>query len=463
MLFNSLPFLFFIVLFAAGWPLARRRDGSRWVYIIACSLFFYGWWNWKYVPLLVATALVDFAAGLAIHVWRKHARKFLLASILMNLGVLGYFKYWFVVASAIDATSRQLGLPLGLHVERWILPVGISFYTFQSMSYTIDIYWGRLTPTRNPLHFLAAISFFPHLVAGPIMRAGKLLPQLLSGNPASSGAKVEGLRLLVHGYFKKMVIADNLSGLVDSAFTSPVSFHSGFEWWVIMAMFSMQIYCDFSGYSDIGRGIARWCGYDFGVNFRHPYAATSIREFWQRWHISLSSWFRDYVYLPLGGSHGSEAATCRNITVTMLLSAIWHGAGLTYLVWGALHAAYMVAGRFASGGLAAVAPWLRALAGRPLLWVQVMLAWVFFRALSTQQAAEIVGAMFGMHSLAMGLSSTAMIFLVVGIVHEATTYFLDRREPEQPIRTTEALGLAMLVVACVFLRGPAGAFIYFQF
>src|SRR5262249_53511384 len=158
--------------------------------------------------------------------------------------------------------------------------------------------------------------------AGPIMRAGKLLPQLLFGGPASSGAKAEGLRLVVHGYFKKVVIADNLSGLVDSAFGSPVSLHSGLEWWIIMAMFSMQIYCDFSGYSDIGRGIARWCGYDFGINFRHPYASASIREFWQRWHISLSTWFRDYVYLPLGGSRGGEATTYRNIVVTMLLSAV---------------------------------------------------------------------------------------------------------------------------------------------
>ncbi len=463
MLFNSLPFLFFIVLFAAGWPLARRRDGSRWAYIIACSLFFYGWWEWRYVLLLVATALVDFAAGLAIHASRKHARKFLLASILLNLGVLGYFKYWFAVAAAIGATGRQLGLPVDLHVEQLILPVGISFYTFQSMSYTIDIYRGQLTPTRNPLHFLAAISFFPHLVAGPIMRAGKLLPQLLSGKPADSGAKAEGLRLVVHGYFKKVVIADNLSGLVDTAFASQVNLHSGLEWWVIMAMFSMQIYCDFSGYSDIGRGIARWFGYDFGVNFRHPYAAASIREFWQRWHISLSSWFRDYVYLPLGGSRGSETTTRRNIAVTMLLSAIWHGAGLTYVVWGALHAAYMIAGRMASGTVARMANFVRAPAGYLVLWVQVMLAWVFFRATSAVQATEIAGTMFGMRSLELGLSRTALFFFVLGIVHEVTTYFLDRREPDQPIRTAEALGLAMLAVACVFLRGPAGAFIYFQF
>jgi D-alanyl-lipoteichoic acid acyltransferase DltB (MBOAT superfamily) len=463
MLFNSLPFLIFILLFAAGWPLARRHDTSRWAFIIVSSLVFYGWWKWEYVLLLVATALVDFSAGLAIHASRKHARKILIASILLNLGVLGYFKYWFAVVSAIGATGRQLGLPLELHVEQLILPVGISFYTFQSMSYTIDIYRGQLAPTRNVLHFLASISFFPHLVAGPIMRAGKLLPQLLSGKPAGNGAKAEGLRLVVHGYFKKVVIADNLSGLVDSAFASPVGLHSGLEWWVIMAMFSMQIYCDFSGYSDIGRGIARWCGYDFGVNFRHPYAASSIREFWQRWHISLSSWFRDYVYLPLGGSRRSEANTRRNIAVTMLLSAIWHGAGLTFIVWGALHAAYMIAGRVASGAIARLANLVRTPAGLLLVWVQVMLAWVFFRASSTEQAISIIRLMFGVNSLAMELSRTALAFLVLGIVHEVTTCFLDRRKPEQPIRTLEAVSLAMLAVACVFLRGPANAFVYFQF
>ncbi|MCB1545933.1 MAG: MBOAT family protein [Rhodoblastus sp.] len=463
MLFNSFVFLVFFCVFMLGWPIARQTAPRRWIYIVVFSLFFYGWWDWRYVLLLVATGFVDFCAGLLIYRHRRIARPVLIFSIVVNLFVLGLFKYSFVVAQGLNASAAHFGLDLGLPVVQWILPVGISFYTFQSMSYTIDVYQGKCEPTHSFLHFLAAISMFPHLVAGPIMRASKLLPQLIEARVPDRVERFEGLRLITHGYFKKVVIADNLALTINDAFGGAASLHTGAEWWIIATMFAMQIYCDFSGYSDIARGLAKWMGYEFTLNFAHPYTSTSLREFWERWHISLSTWFRDYVYIPLGGSRRGELLGHRNLFITMVLSAIWHGPGLTYVMWGVIHAGFLSLERATGWPQRLSRLPLGAVAGWAIVVAQVWIAWIFFRATSIEQALGIVGRMLSPSSLSINFSTTALLFLAVGVVHEFYTWRLDKRSDTRTIPAWEAATLVLTLVACVFFRGPGNTFIYFQF
>jgi D-alanyl-lipoteichoic acid acyltransferase DltB (MBOAT superfamily) len=293
MLFNSTAFIVFFIVFMCTWPIMRRRDNTRWIYITIMSFFFYGWWNWKYMFLLAGTGLIDFFAGLAMEKYPKRKGTILFFSLFGNLGPLIFYKYVPFFATNINSIVQVFGYELNLPVVQFILPVGISFYTFLSMSYAIDIYRGELTPTHNVFHYFALLSLFPHLVAGPIVRAADILPQLMKVTKTTEQMRWDGLSLVSLGYFKKVVIADNLAPAVNAAFASAVPLDSAAYWWVIMAMFAFQIYCDFSGYSDIARGLAKWIGIEFMVNFDHPYISTSFREFWSRWHISLSTWFRD--------------------------------------------------------------------------------------------------------------------------------------------------------------------------
>ncbi|MBN2445122.1 MAG: MBOAT family protein, partial [Phycisphaerae bacterium] len=346
-----------------------------------------------------------------------------------------------------------------------------SFYTFQSMSYTIDVYRGQLRPTGNVLHFFAYLSMFPQLVAGPIVRASHLLPQLESVRRTTETERWEGLRLVVGGYFKKVVIADSLAPVVNAAFGSSELVPAGSYWWVVTAMFACQIYCDFSGYSDIARGLARWMGYDFPLNFNHPYIATGFRDFWSRWHISLSTWFRDYVYIPLGGSRRGPAAAHGNMWVTMLVSGLWHGAAWTFVVWGVLHAAFLSLerwtrwperlGRIAGGHVLAL---VLTLAG-------VLVAWVFFRAESLGQALSIAGLMFDPRTFSAEAIRQhlhwreLLLVAIVAVRHAAFFPHLPRVTWPNvvPARVWQPVAVATLVWACVFLRGPGSAFIYFQF
>ena len=466
MLFNSRVFVIFAVAFFAFWPLARRSMNGRWLYIVVCSFIFYGWWDWRYVPLLVATGLVDFLAGLAM-TWRPHRKLLiLLVSLGANLGTLAVFKYSAFAATNLNVLANSLGAAWKIPVVTLILPVGISFYTFQSLSYTIDIYRGHLKATRNPLHFFAAISLFPHLVAGPIMRASSLLPQLEEDVKPTSAQLWGGLHLIAHGFFKKMVIADNLAPVVNEAFAGQFVAHSFLDWWAIVAMFAFQIYCDFSGYSDIARGLAKWMGYEFMLNFDHPYLATSLREFWTRWHISLSTWFRDYVYVPLGGSRKGELRGHINMWITMLLSGLWHGAAWTFVVWGAIHAFFL--------SLERITTWpekLRAIPfGRVLALVivmaQVAIAWVFFRATNMDQATEIVGRMLRPDHLSLTVSRAGLFFLALAIGREI--YCWHRPKIVARLRLPSFVAgdiawYAAVLTAAVYLRGTGSAFIYFQF
>lgn len=472
LLFNSLGFFAFAAIFFAAWPLVCRHATSRYVAITAASLVFYGAWDPRFVLLLLGTALSDFLFGIGMSRSPRHKKFLLAASLTVNLGALFVFKYSSFAARTLDAVTARLGHPThaaeGVPAFVAILPPGISFYTFQSMSYTIDVYRGTLKPTRNPLQFLAFISMFPQLVAGPIVRAKDLLPRLATHTAPSREARFSAVSLVVLGYFKKVVIADNLARAVTEIYDAPGS-SSPLLYWLATLMFAAQIYADFSGYSDIARGLARLMGYEFPLNFDHPYTSRSMREFWQRWHITLSTWFRDYVYLPLGGN---RAHATRNLWVTMLLSGLWHGASFTFVAWGAWHALLLSVERWTRWPERAQKSDLGRMLSAPIVFVLTLLGWVFFRAHTLHGALAILRSMLGLessHALS-DLSSlrAPLFFLALGIVTEVLTAWRDRRHTEAE-RTAMApgllrpVGVALLIASCIYLRGPGNAFIYFQF
>lgn len=467
MLFNSLIFIAFAIVFFLVSKIIGGNVKGRLIFLTIASFFFYGWWDWRFLSLIAISGLIDYFAALSIARYPSR-KKFLLGlSIVANLGSLSLFKYSGFIAENIDNILGLHGtFSLAANIPEFFLitPVGISFYTFQSMSYTFDVYRGKLKPTKSILQFFAYLSMFPQLVAGPIVRAESMLPQLLKVTPVTNDKRWVGFQLIVRGYFKKMVIADNLAPLVMAAFSAPEINSSAMFWWGAIIAFAFQIYCDFAGYSDIARGLAMWMGYDFPDNFNHPYISTSIREFWERWHISLSTWFRDYLYIPLGGNRLGKFRSYINLCVTMLISGLWHGAAWTFVAWGAVHAFFASFERFTGWpeklGRSAGAKFI----GWFLVSLQVLVAWVFFRAESINQAWEILKVMFsfkGTMSLGWGLDAT--IFISIMILRElfAALHFDDKLKGKHPI--VEMLFYAILIALIIFFRGEGSEFIYFQF
>ena len=472
--FNSIIFLIFGALFFALWPFAKKADNRRWIYITAASFLFYGWWDWRFLFLLLGAGLVDYLAGRAMVAWPAYKRYFLFASLAGNLGSLSVFKYAGFIADNVSLLLGSLGYPCDLASRlpefTLILPVGISFFTFQSMSYTIDVYRGRMKPVTNLFHFFAFLSMFPQLVAGPIVRARDLIPQLEKNRDTTEEERWEGLKLIVGGYFKKVVIADNLAPFVNTAFAAVPSPDSSLYWWLVIAAFAFQIFFDFAGYSDIARGLAKWMGYDFLVNFDHPYTSTSLREFWARWHISLSTWFRDYVYIPLGGSKKGESWGHVSMWLTMVISGLWHGAAFHFLVWGAVHALFLSIER--------ITLWPERLKRLPcgsalallLVLFQVLIAWVFFRAQDITQAFAIIGTMLEFNGR-LGFPTTeafkvGVLYLSLGMAMELYHFSnLDIRKWFSPAvyRSVEVVSVAVLMALSVFFRGAGMQFIYFQF
>lgn len=470
MRFNSPVFVGFALLFFLAWPVVRRQRRVGWATLTLASFVFYGWWDWRYLFLLIYTGLIDFSAGLAMERYPRRKKAFLVASLFGNVGSLAVFKYSGFLMSNVNVALHAFGASYQLPVMNLILPVGISFYTFESLSYTIDVYKGHFKPTKDILQFFGFLSMFPHLVAGPVIRPADLLPQLDKNDSPTEVQKWDGLKLIVMGYFKKMVIADNLAPIVNSAFGGNTLVHSGPYWWVVTTMFALQIYCDFSGYTDIARGLAKWMGYEFPLNFNHPYIADSIKDFWARWHISLSTWFRDYVYIPLGGSKKGAFASHKNMWITMLLSGLWHGAAWHFIIWAALHSFYLSIER--------ITDWPRRVRSLPggrfigsvILLCMVWVSWVFFRAVTTAQAARIVSIMFSFHladwAPVAQISSMAIFVMVVGIVMEAYHYFglnTMRIGYSRLVQVGEPVMLSLMLACCVYLQGPGNAFIYFQF
>ena len=390
MLFNSYVFWVFLAIVLLAYALLRHRAQNR--MLLVASYIFYGWWDWRFLTLIVISTVIDYFVALGIE--RNNAprrRKILLSlSVGANLGLLGIFKYYDFFVSEFNDLLISLGLTTHLPLLHVILPVGISFYTFQTMSYTIDVYRHQTKPTTRFLDFALYVCFFPQLVAGPIERSGQLLPQVLNHRPVGGDNFRNGLYLVVLGMFKKVVIADNLAAVVNTIFNNDIAEISGLECLVGVYAFAFQIYGDFSGYSCIAQGVAKWMGFDLMHNFRMPYFAESPSDFWRRWHISLSTWLRDYLYIPLGGNRGATWFTYRNLMITMLLGGLWHGANWTFVAWGGFHGILLCAYR----------PFERKKDGPkqalPLRLIKIFImfhlvcfSWLLFRAETMAQAWEM--------------------------------------------------------------------------
>lgn len=390
MLFNSLSFAIFLpVVFALYWML-RQHLKSQNILLLISSYVFYGWWDARFLSLIVASTVVDFFLGKYLVKAKSMAsRKWLLsASMLFNLGLLGVFKYYNFFIENFAHLAHSLGFHTDPTLLSIALPVGISFYTFQTMSYTIDIYRKQLEPTHDFIAFAAFVGYFPQLVAGPIERASNLLPQITKPRSFNYQKAVDGLRQALWGFFKKVVIADAVAPFVDQAFTDPNLYSSS----ALIAgafLFSIQIYCDFSGYSDIAIGISKLFGIDLMQNFRTPYFSRDIAEFWRRWHISLSTWFRDYLYIPLGGSRGSTLLKVRNTFAIFIVSGFWHGANWTFIIWGLINALLFLPLLLAKRNRNNLDhPSLKDFHRIAITFIITTIAWVFFRANSLAHAID---------------------------------------------------------------------------
>lgn len=465
MLFNSIPFLFFIVLFFGVWLKLKHHETMRWLWICAMSFVFYGWWDWRFLFLLIGTGSIDYFCGKGI-LNTRYRKTYLWLSVISNIGSLLIFKYSAFIAASLDSALMYFGL--NSHFQSSIpeftlvLPVGISFYTFNSLSYTIDLYKGKSKPADSWLHFMAFISFFPHLVAGPIIRARDILTQLKQPATVDQLSLYHGIKTIIYGFFQKMVLADNLAVFVNAGFNQTTQTTGTLQWWICMLAFTFQIYFDFNGYSSIARGIAKICGIHFRLNFNQPYRASSFSDFWRRWHISLSSFFRDYVYIPLGGNRNGKWSALRNQWITMLLSGIWHGASWVFVLWGALHAFFL---SLEKQVLSFIPVLKHSIAWRLFVFIGVVLAWVLFRAGSLSDATFVYAQMLSWHSglgLIEILKSNVSIWLMIGMAWEWVNWkTISRRIGMLPI--AEALILSIMLIMVLFFRGPEQQFIYFQF
>jgi D-alanyl-lipoteichoic acid acyltransferase DltB (MBOAT superfamily) len=471
MIFNSLTFvLFLLIVFSLYWLLDRRRQN---VLLLVASYVFYGWWDWRFLSLILASSLWDYWLGQRIDTAAPGRKKrWLMTSILTNLGLLGLFKYFNFFADSFVGVARALGFEAGFTTLHIILPVGISFYTFQSLSYTIDVYRGQCAPHRNLVEFLAYVAFFPQLVAGPIERATHLLGQFSAERTFDVEKAKDGVRQMLWGYFQKIVIADGLADYVNNVY-GRLGQANGGELLLATYFFAIQIYCDFAGYTNIAIGCARLFGFGLMRNFAYPYFSRNIAEFWQRWHISLSTWFRDYLYIPLGGNRGAFRFIVFNVLVTFTVSGLWHGANWTFVVWGLLNGLYFIPVLFLrryrgeEKGTARTTAGLRDLGSIVLTFHLTLFAWIFFRAESLGQAGQIIGAIAGTFDLKTFLIEGLKLKLLIALMLAIEWAQRDKQHPLEigafpaPARwlAYNAVGLVILFLG-TFKYTP---FIYFQF
>ncbi len=469
MLFPTATFaIFFLCVLPLSW-LAMPRP-HRWrPFIVAASYVFYSWWDWRFVFLLAGSTLWNQLLAVAIHRSATPARRRLLLVVALagNVGVLGYFKYYDFFVSSTDNLLALVGLDLPIGLRSLVLPVGVSFYTFMAISYVVDAYRGDFEPVSLE-KFAAYLSFFPHLVAGPIVRPGELIPQLETPRDPRSVDTSRAFYLIATGLFKKVVIANYLAGaIVDDVFGAPGQ-HSSLELLVAVYAYAVQIYADFSGYTDMAIGIALLLGFRFPQNFDSPYTAVSIQDFWRRWHMTLSRWLRDYVYIPLGGNRRGTLLTYRNLLLTMLIGGLWHGAGWTFVVWGGLHGVYLAVGRLRRGRQETPPTGLALWRRRLVTFHLVCLAWVFFRADSFGTAEDVLLGLFTRWDAASPLVGTGVVLAIVaGIASQylppRLPYRLMDRFSRLPVPAQAAV-LALVLMA-TSVMGPEGVapFIYFRF
>lgn len=479
MLFNSIDFAIFLpVVFILYWFITNKSLKLQNFLIVAASYLFYGWWDWRFLFLVFFSTVVDYLIGLGLSKEEnKVKRKFLLwSSILVNLGLLGFFKYYNFFLDNFITAFTFFGTEINANSLNIILPVGISFYTFQTLSYTIDVYKRRLEPARDLIAFSAFVSFFPQLVAGPIERATNLLPQFYIKRTFDYSKAIDGLRQILWGLFKKIVIADNCAEYANMIFNNSDGY-SGSTLVLGALFFTFQIYGDFSGYSDIAIGTSRLFGFDLMRNFAFPYFSRDIAEFWRRWHISLSTWFRDYLYIPLGGSQGGTLMKVRNTFIIFIVSGFWHGANWTFIVWGALNAIYflpLLLLKRNRNNLEIVAqgkylPTIKEFFNMSITFSLTVLAWIFFRAENISHALNYISGIFSPSLLRMPkIWPTTTIYLVIlfsiiewlgreqqyAVAHLGIRWY-------KPIRWTMYSILIFLIG--MFMQTEETPFIYFQF
>lgn len=479
MLFNSLSFLiFFPVVFFLYWFVTKGNLKWQNILLLAASYYFYACWDWRFLFLLIFSTLLDYFTGLKMEQCEEKKKKkfWFWLSVIINLGFLGIFKYYnFFVHSFAEALS-QAGININVWTLQVILPVGISFYTFHGLSYVIDIYKGKIKAERNFVDYSLFVSYFPLLVAGPIERATHLLPQIKVQRKFETEHAIRGVELILWGFFKKVVIADTMAIIVNKVYADPSAYGSGSL--VIAALaFSFQIYCDFSGYSDIAIGTSKLLGIDLLQNFNFPYLSRSIAEFWRRWHISLSSWFRDYLYIPLGGSKLSMLLNIRNVFIIFLVSGIWHGANWTFLIWGGIHA-FLFIPSFILGSnrkykedivhRGKLLPSVMDLLQMAITFFFVTLAWVFFRAETVSQA---FGFLKGIVSNAQGKSlmfenNEVLGYLICFVVFFSLSIYWLYRKNQLSVQTRFgqfSISLLLLILITLFGQFSKQSFIYFQF
>ncbi len=474
MLFNSFEFFLFLpVVFVLYWFVLQQKLRAQNLLILVASYFFYGWWSWAFTGLLLLSTILDYAYGFGVASSdRKKAKLFLWLSIINNLGILGVFKYYNFFAVQFQQGFELLGIHSNPTLLKIALPIGISFYTFHGMSYVFDIYRAQQKPVRNFVDYAVFVSFFPLLVAGPIERASHLLPQVQKARTFRYTQALDGLRLILWGLFKKVVIADGIAQLIDPVFTSYADYNSAT---LILAAigFSFQIYGDFSGYSDIALGTAKLFGFELLSNFRFPYFSRDIAEFWRRWHISLSSWFKDYLYIPLGGSKVGLTKAVRNTFIIFLVSGFWHGASWNFIIWGFLHACgflpLLLTKRNRKYSQEIVARDSRFPSVKELFlmlgtFAFVTFAWIFFRADTLNNATSFIQSIF----LNWGNSSTIkpnyILFLISILL--LIDWYLRRNERSLKVPSNRLLRYAIymsMAFAILFKMDGEQSFIYFQF
>ena len=476
MFFNSIDFAIFLPLVFIIFWLHKDNLKIQNTFLIIVSYIFYGWWDWRFLSLIVLSSIVDFYVGVGFSKTNKKTFRNLLlfTSVFINIGILGYFKYSnFFLDNFIEAFSF-FGSKFNYESLHIVLPVGISFYTFQTLSYSIDIYRKKIEPTKDIIAFFAFVSFFPQLVAGPIERASNLLPQFSKKKNFNYEASVDGARQAVWGLFKKIIIADNCAPLVDSFFQNS-AFYSGSELFLGVFFFAFQIYCDFSGYSDIAIGISRFFGFSLMQNFAFPYFSRDIAEFWRRWHISLSTWFRDYLYIPLGGSKGGLWIKIRNIFAIFIVSGFWHGANWTFIVWGALNALYFLPLMILSKNRTNIdviaknklLPNIKEILQVILTFLLTLIAWVFFRADNVKEALFYLQHMFSLSLLQIPGYFPKIPLVLIGIVivtewfqrHKKHALELDQLKPIY----RRFIYVTLFLLFFFFSAYNKQTFIYFQF